>query len=548
MEQPIMPIGVDNFEKLRRLGGYYVDKTPMLSKLLKTLPYKPILFTRPHHFGKTLTLSMMESFFDIRKDNKEIFKGLAIMEEAELCAEWMNQYPTIFFSFKNIECRDFASAYGMLKLEISRLCRKFLFLKDSEKNDSSAIDYFLRLLNMEESEAELKGAFSLLMEMLYQYYNKPVILLLDAYDTPIVCAKKQGYEEEMLDVINGMFNTALQEDKTLKFAVISGCLLFSPMSFCYGAKNCSSYSVLENDFSDSFGFTKFEVTQLFIDSGWIGQSELMKKWYGGYIIGKNELYCPWDVMYYIMKLQGDSTIVPEQISSSAIFPKIEGLFAQDRQDKFEALLHDKVICEPIVDGLSCDSMDEDLWSILLMEGYLTKTEDTTGSKLGLKIPNKKIKDLLEEVAIRWINNIVDADSQKVLMDALWESDTTTASKIISNFLIQIISSEDCHEDFYCTFLSKILKGVDGIIDYNIGQESGKPSLVIKDRKNRSAIIIEAKKAENMYTLNKACDEGIVQIITRQYEKDLGDGFQNVLCYSMSFYQKTCMVKKLVIGE
>ncbi len=551
MEQPIMPVGVENFEKLRRLGGYYIDKTTMLSKLLKTPPFKPVVFTRPHNFGKTLALSMMESFFDIRKDSKKLFEGLVITEQQELCAEWMNQYPTIFFSFQNIKCHNFVSAYGMLELEISRLCQNYLFLKDSEKNDPSTIRQFIKLLHMEASMSEVKGALSLLMKMLYRHYEKPVILLLDAYDTPIACAEKQDYHKDMMDVMNGIFGTAMREEEALKLAIISGCLSYANEGLFLGEGDCHIYSVMEESFCDSFGFTKSEVDQIFSDAGMKDQSELIKKWYGGYVIGQSELYCPWDVMHYVSKVQEDKTITPDKLSNHTSFYPFQELFTLDRQDKLETLLHDKTISEPVLSELGCDFVEDDIWSRLLMEGYLSRADSATGRILSLKIPNKKIKNKWEDAIVCQIKNTMntnDPNSYRVLMDALWESDTTTASKLISNLLFQTICCDDCHEDFYCIFLSEILKGTDGTIDFNIGKESAKPDIIIRDRKNRSAIIIEAKKAENIHSLNKACDEGIVQIITRQYDKGLGDGFQTVLSYSISFYQKTCMVKKLVIEE
>ena len=545
MEQTIMPVGVENFERLRRLGGYYIDKTAILSELLRNPPYKPVLFTRPHHFGKTLTMSMMESFFNIRKDSKEIFEGLAITEQKSICAEWMNQYPTIFFSFQNIICQDFVSTYEMLELEISRLCRNFLFLKESEKCEPSAVDYFLRLIEMEASEAEVKGALSLLIEMLYKHYEKPVILLIDDYDVPMVQAEKQEFDKAMLDVMNGMFGTALRENEALKLTVISGCLPFSDRGIFLGKLYCNSYSVTEAEFCDSFGFTNSEVDKLLMDAGFAEQSESIKKWYGGYTIGQSELCCPWDVMNYITKLQQDKAILPEQLSNNVSYHLLKGLFTKDKQDKLETLLHDKTVFLPILDGLNGDSMEDELWSRLYREGYFTKAEPAAGNIVGLKIPNKKIKNSFEDATIWWIKNNLDTDGQSALMDALWESDTTTASKIISSMLFQAISCEDCHEEFYCIFLSEILKGIDGTTDFNIGKESGKPTIMIKNRKDRSAIIIEVNKAENIHAINKACDEGIVQIITGQYDKRLEEGFQTVLCYSISFYQKTCMVKKLV---
>ena len=288
-----IPVGVSDFREIRQNGYYYIDKPGLIRELLKNTATKVTLITRPRRFGKTLSMSMLENFFDIRKDSRAWFEGLEIARDSELCQAWMNQWPTVFFSLKDIDGLNFESAYGQLKAQISELYKKYAHLLEYDAIDPDDKQNFLDLKAGRAGEVQVSRALSLLLRIMEAYYQKPVILLLDEYDVPVAKASSNGYYEQMLEVIKTMMSTALKDNSCLRFAVITGCLKIAKESIFTGTNNLVSDTIGTSGLNEYFGFTQKDVDRLLEDAGANSQAENIKVWYDGYRFGNFEVYCPW---------------------------------------------------------------------------------------------------------------------------------------------------------------------------------------------------------------------------------------------------------------
>ena len=319
-------VGTDIFDQFIKDDGYYVDKTELIYELVAKTRNKVTLFTRPRRFGKTLTMSMMESFFSNQRDSAEIFKELRIAKEhPDFCAEWMNQYPVLFLSLKDVEGLSFNDAYDLLKSRISSLCIKHAYLLENSRIDITDRDTFIKLKNKTATLSEIKNSLDTIMRMMNAVYGKPVILLIDEYDVPLSKAeesKNKDYYRQMLDVIRGLLSISLKTNEYLKFAVVTGCLRISKESIFTGVNNFACYSVTNRKFSQYYGFTEDEVAQMLEAFGMSDKMELIRKWYDGYIFGNTEVFCPWDVVSYMSAALYDEEEEPQNFwantSSNAI--------------------------------------------------------------------------------------------------------------------------------------------------------------------------------------------------------------------------------------
>ena len=313
MKRLNIPVGVSNFEEIRKTGSYYVDKTGLIEELLKTFSTQVTLVTRPRRFGKTLGMSMLASFFDARKDSSELFEGLKIAENNKICREWMNQYPVIFLSLKDVDGLSFESAKDMLRMQIAALYNEHFYLKQSERVNENEREIFGQLANVVQgrpTDAMLKMSLSVLMRMMEMHYGKKVILLLDEYDVPLAKASSHKYYDEMLEIIRAMMSTALKDNTSLQFAVITGCLRVSKESIFTGTNNFVSDTISDTRLNEYFGFTQKEVDQILTDAKREDQLATVKAWYDGYHFGEFDIYCPWDVMNYVSRLQTDPSARP----------------------------------------------------------------------------------------------------------------------------------------------------------------------------------------------------------------------------------------------
>ena len=553
-------LGTELFDEFISGNGYYVDKTELIYELVEEAANKVTLFTRPRRFGKTLTMSMMECFFSIQKgDSRALFEGKNIMRYSDFCNTWMNKYPTLFLSLKDVNGLSFESAFKMLRTAISNLCTKNIFLENHEKVIPADKEKFRKLLYEEATLEEIKNALTVIMRMMMSVYGKPVILLIDEYDVPLDKAQANGYYQEMLDVIRGMLSTSLKTNEFLKFAVITGCLRIPKESIFTGVNNFAAYSVLDEEFSSYFGFTQEEITDLLKYYHLEDKVDVVKDWYDGYLFGNTEIYCPWDAMSYVSALKMRKKAKPkaywENTSGNDAFKAFFELAGDSINEQFEALLNGKTITENVTNALTYEEAyksEENLWSILLMTGYVTvanqedlEDQDDEDGSVGieLRIPNREIVQIFQKAVVEHFKQSVDQNRVSELMNSLWDGDEEKASEILSDLLFETISYWDYHEDYYHAFLAGIFAGRGYVPKSNKERGLGRPDVSLKDYKNRRAMIIETKKSDSKDKLNYWCDVGIQQIVDKEYAKNMED-YNQVLCYGIAFFEKTAKVKML----
>ena len=550
-----IPVGVSDFEEIRRNGYYYVDKSGLIGELLSTTGTKVTLITRPRRFGKTLGMSMLESFFDIRKDNKALFEELEIAKRHELCMEWMNQWPTVFVSFRQVDGLNFNSAYDMLTLVISELYKKHLYLLDSDKLDSFDKEIVKQLIQGTASAKDMKGSLMLLTRLMYQQYGKPVILLIDEYDVPVAKANRNGYYEEMLDVMKGLMQ-ALKDNQALCFAVITGCLKIAKESIFTGTNNFISDTITDSRLNEYFGFVQSEVDQILKDADVLDKAESIREWYDGYHFGDFDVYCPWDVMNYLLESQRNPKAKPvsywKNTSDNAVIRSFIDYAGSNITGKLETLLAGGTIVQRVDENLTYDylhSSEENLWSMLYLTGYLTKAreEDYNGKladgTVALMIPNAEIKEIFETTVVKWFDDSTKKCDRSTLFHAVWNGDSENLTKEMNVLLRRTISYHDYKEDFYHAFLAGIFTGAGYMVDSNKEHGEGRSDVVVYDPINSRVAVFEAKYTKSLDKLESECDAALQQIDDRMYAKEYEDDYDQILCYGISFFKKRCMVKK-----
>lgn len=547
-----IPIGISEFEKIRKNDYYYVDKTELIQALVKTEPAEITLFTRPRRFGKTLVMSMLASFFDIRRDSRDLFEGLKIAEDQKLCELWMNQWPVIFLSLKDAGGESFEDAYGLLQSIISQLYVEHAYLEKCAEIDESYKEIFARLKRRQGNKTDVQISLRILMRMMQIYYGKQVILLIDEYDVPMAKAGAKSYYNEMLDVIGTMMSQALKDNTSLKFSVITGCLRISKESIFTGTNNFVADTIADERFSSFFGFTDEEVRELLENTDNLEYFDRIKKWYDGYCFGKTEIYCPWDVLCYLNKLAFESESEPENFwentSRNDIIRTFLSCEGMDVTDSFEKLLASETIEVNITENLTYENLtdsEENLWSVLYLTGYLTKDIKNPVSgktKAFLKIPNAEIMDIFRKSIVRWFDEKIAVRDRSKLFEALWNADTGRLSDLISELLFETISYHDYAESFYHAFLASLFANAGYIVESNYESGLGRPDLVIKDKKKRRVVIMEMKIADSVESMQKAEERALNQIEEMCYADSIySQGYQKVIKYGAAFYRKSCLV-------
>ena len=549
-------VGKSDFADLRTAGDYYVDKTEIIYELVHETDNKVTLFTRPRRFGKTLTMSMLSNFFSIRKNSRDIFHGLKIMEHKEFWEKWMNQYPVLFLSLKDIEAESFEGAYKMLQTRLADVCKEIADLAEHPAIDNDDRKIFSKLKAKSADEDEVKNSLKTIMRMFHAVYGKTVILLIDEYDVPLAKASEKNdsqntFYASMLDVLRGIMGTTLKDNEFLAFAVVTGCLHIAKESIFTGTNNFASYSVLDQDFSEYFGFSESEVAKLLCAGDREEKADLIKEWYDGYVFGNSFVYCPWDVINYMSALKKRRDAKPKNYWKNTSHNGILLSFVKrtdfDVSDKFETLMNGNTVTQKISDELTYDTLhasEDNLWSVLLMTGYVTKADpNEDGDTVSLKIPNREITSIFKDAVVAHFKNTIDNDTQKFLMEALWNGDEQTAAKAISDLLWKTISYNDYHEDYYHAFLAGVFAGLGYEVASNKETGLGRPDILLKDKNNRRAVIIEAKKSRKESDLDKDCDEALDQIAAEKYADGLY-GYEQIFCYGVAFFQKQARVKRM----
>lgn len=566
-----IPVGIEDFAELRSDNYYYIDKTFFIRELLSQ-PFKANLITRPRRFGKTLTMSMLEDFFDISRDSKAHFDGLAISKETTLCEEWQNKWPVVFLTMKSVDELNFENAYGLLEVLIANTCKKYAFLYDSEKTDPADREIFNALRFQKANRQNLSDSLALLTRMMMAHYGKPAILLIDEYDVPLAKAHKYDYYEEMLVVIRSMFGAAMKTNPYLKFGIVTGCLKISKESIFTGINNFAANTITVNRFDEGIGFTGPEVLALLSAAGFTDHANEVCTWYDGYRFGSVDVYCPWDVLNHVAALLTDPTVEPrsywEDTSSNDVIYKLFENETFDVNGKFETLLAGGCIHETITEDLTYDSLEaseKSLWSLLFMTGYLTQSKNekikelpgrktaegyqSTEKGVALRIPNEEVKRIFQNSVVEWFRKSIQTADRSELFKALWNGDVKTAENAISDLLFTTISYNDYKESFYHAFVAGIFAGAGYIVESNREYGNGRPDVVIKEKRKRRVMVFEAKHADENETLAHALKEAVDQIRDKKYvEPFIKEGYRTIISYGIVFKGKDCMIEQYKKSE
>lgn len=551
-----IPVGISDFRRIREENYYYIDKSGLISTLLENTPAQVTLITRPRRFGKTLGMSMMANFFDISQDSRQLFKGLEISGNQALCADWMNQYPTVFLSFKDIGGTSFENAFNLLRFVIAQLYDNYKFLLYDPDIPSTQKEIFQRLQRQTASLTDIQGALLILAKMLHSYYKKPVIILLDEYDVPVAKASSNGYYDAMLEIMRPMLSTVLKDNPSLRLAVITGCLKIAKESIFTGTNNLVSDTIQSTHLNEYFGFTQADVDQILSDFHFEHNKTLIKSWYDGYHFGDFDVYCPWDVMNYIRDLKIDPSAKPssywKNTSDNAIIRSFIDFAGGNITRKLESLLSGGYIIQRVDDMLTYDylhSSEDNLWSVLYLTGYLTSVRDEAiagdipEGTSALMIPNEEIREIFETTIIKWFDDTAKGWNRSRLFNAVWTGDADAVAEEMTKLLRKTISYHDYREDFYHAFLTGIFAGAGYAVDSNKEHGEGRSDVVIYDEVNSRVAIFEAKYSKNAERLLSECDHAIDQINDRMYAEEYADDYDEILCYGIAFFKKRCVVKK-----
>ncbi len=554
MQKINISVGVSDFEKIRRDGYYYIDKSGLIRGLLESSA-EVTLLTRPRRFGKTLGMSMLANFFDITKDSKSLFEGLEIAGYPEICRQWMNQYPVLFLSFKDVDGSSFENALGLLKFTLSQFCDTHAYLADGGRITDVQRAIFERLKMQTASLVDIQSSLFIIMKMMQAYYGKPVILLLDEYDVPIAKASSKGYYAEMLEVIKTMLSTSLKDNASLRFAVVTGCLKIAKESIFTGTNNFVSDTITSSRFNEYFGFTQREVDKILQDANACEHAAQIKEWYDGYHFGDYDIYCPWDVMNFIRDLQFDAKAQPasywKNTSDNAIIRSFIDYAGSSITAKMETLLSGGYITERIEENLTYDylhSSEENLWSILYLTGYLTKLQDEDvmagipKDKTALIIPNAEIKEIFETTVKKWFEDQARTWNRKALFDAVWSGNSEKLTSEMNRLLRLTISYHDYKEDYYHAFLAGIFTGAGYEVQSNKEHGEGRSDVVVFDSKNGRVAVFEAKYSKTLKQLEEDCSAAVKQIENRMYAKEFEENGDEVFCYGIAFFKKRCLIK------
>lgn len=504
---------------------------------------------------------MLAEFFDIRKDSRALFEGLAVSKNQELCKEWMNGYPVLFLTFKDVGGNTFDSAFGMLKTAFMNACIEHAYLLDNDSIDEDDKRKFAQLKSMTADVEVVKSAISLLIRMMYIHYGKPVVLLLDEYDVPIAKAsgsrgKKMDYYDEMMEVVRPLISMAIKDNDLLKFAVITGCLRIAKESIFTGANNFVSDTIADSRLNEYFGFTQAEIDGLLQAAELTDHVKEMKKWYDGYHFGSFDVYCPWDVMNHVNSLILNPDTPPknywENTSDNAIIRSFLDRTQFDIQEKFETLLAGGYITEKIENALTYDVLEaseENLWTLLYFTGYLTIAEveeKTDSGRTALRIPNAEIMDIFRKSVRKWFWDRAAASDRSELFSAFWNADTDKLAQLITDLLFNTISYHDYRESYYHAFTVGLLSNAGYKVESNYECGLGRSDIVVKDRRNRRALVIEIKWTDSESSLEKACESALRQVESKQYAKSVEQaGYRTVIRLAMAFWKKQCLVRRCV---
>lgn len=563
-EKRKLPVGVEDFEKIRREGFYYVDKTTMIRDLLRKWG-EVNLFTRPRRFGKSLNMSMLKAFFEIGCD-KTLFDGLAISGEQDLCEKYMGKFPVISVSLKGVNGADYETARALLCSVIGNEAARFRFLLETDRISELEKELYRQLLVTDPNrqgiyampDAVLMGSLKTLSMLLKEYYKTEVIILIDEYDVPLAKASERGYYESMALLIRNLFEQALKTNDSLYFAVMTGCLRVAKESIFTGLNNLKLLSVTNVRFDEYFGFTDEEVRELLRYYGREDRYEAMREWYDGYRFGNVEVYCPWDVISYCDDLTDDPEAEPRDYwsntsSNDVIRHFIEKVDHGLTRSEIEALVSGEILTKEIHEDLTYnrlyDSVDH-IWSVLFATGYLTQRGKAEGKRYRLAIPNREIRNIFTEQIMTMFKEAVakDGESLDAFCAALQKGDAREAERLFTAYLGKTISIRDTSvrkaskENFYHGILLGILGFKSGwYVRSNEESGEGWSDILVRLENEDTGMIIEIKYAEEgRYAA--ACEQALRQIEEKDYTAKLKEeGCSLILKYAVACFRKKCRI-------
>jgi hypothetical protein len=559
MELKKLPIGIENFVEFSTDNFYYVDKTMFISELLKNRA-KVNLFTRPRRFGKSLSMSMLKSFFEIGTD-KTVFDGLKIADCKSLCDEHMGQYPVISISLKDVDGLDFRSAVIKLNRIVGNEARRFRFLTESDKLTEDEKNQYSALLKIENgvfsmSRDIVESSLQTLCDLLYRHYGRKAVVLIDEYDVPLDKAFQNGYYNEMVSLIRGMLSSALKTNDSLQFAVLTGCLRIAKESIFTGLNNFRVHTITDIDYDEYFGFVESEVKDMLSYYGLNGHSEIVKEWYNGYQFGNTAVYCPWDVINYCADAKGGGLLFPKNYwantSGNAMIRRFIDMADQETKDEIEELVNGNCIVKKVNQELTYNELDssiDNLWSVLFTTGYLTSHGMTEDGSLKLVIPNKEIRSLFITQIQEWFKETAKSDTERIekFCNSVIEGNSEQVEEMLTDYLWESISIRDSavrnefKENFYHGMLLGLIRyKTKWRIKSNSESGTGYSDILIQTI-NRVGAVIEIKYAMDG-DLDKACQTALKQIEEKQYDAALkDDGVKKIIKYGIAFYKKNCKV-------
>ncbi len=556
-----LPVGIENFEEIRKEGFYYIDKTSLIEQLLNQWA-KVTLFTRPRRFGKTLNMSMLRYFFSIGTD-KTLFDGLYIAQRHELCEAYMGKYPVIFLTLKGAEGLTFAAAKSQLVNLIADEASKYSFLQTSSKLTAAEKEQYAALIAMQNGkytmdDDSLAAALKKLSELLYKHYGQKAVILLDEYDVPLDKAFQNGYYQEMVSLIRAIFGNALKTNDYLKFAVLTGCLRVSKESIFTGLNNFKVLSITDMRLDEQFGFTEAEVKKLLQHYHLEEHLAETKAWYDGYRFGNADIYCPWDVINHVDLLRFDAGAEPQSYWSNSsgndLVKRFINKASRQTKDELETLVAGGSITKQIHQELTYDELDstiDNLWSVLFTTGYLTLASKESQGNYTLKIPNEEIRQVYKYQIQEWFKSSLKRDSQK--LEVFWCDLETGNAAAVEKYITSILSNsisifdikgkDDTRENAYHMLLLALLAANPNWLTHsNIEAGIGFADLIVKTENPDAGIIIELKHAQSYNAMEKACANALAQINDKQYAQYLlNDDRHDVLAYGIAFHKKKCRV-------
>ncbi len=546
-----LPVGIENFEEIRKQDFYYVDKTGLIVDLLASWG-KVNLFTRPRRFGKTLNMSMLKCFFEISGD-KSIFDGLTISRENALCETYMGKYPVVFVSLKGVDGLTFDLAYqalcGIVVEEFSRL----RFLTDSDKLATDEKQYLEKMLKGKYEEADIRGSLKKLSILLEKHYGQKVILLIDEYDVPLDKAYAHGYYEQMIDLIRAMFGAALKTNDSLFFAVLTGCLRVSKESIFTGLNNLMVHSISDTSFDEYFGFTDAEVGKMLADYGMESHHAEARAWYDGYRFGGQDVYCPWDVINYCYALRASENAKPKAYwMNTSGNDMVRRLISEGTdgttQVEIERLIAGETISKTLNENLTHNEIDANIgniWSLLYMTGYLTVADYPDGNRYELKIPNYEVRQIFTQQVLEWFNDKTRAETDKLsdLYAAFETGDVTTITEFLNSQLLDTVSFYDAHESFYHGFLLALLSTcANWRVTSNAETGKGRSDIIVERKDRKIGFVVEVKDVKDEGKLDHACEAAMKQIEEKDYTAVLHRyRVKEIWTYGVAFWDKECRV-------